>query len=136
MNRQNCEGQKIIFLFSFVIISCYLPQKVESGNLTLSWPIMLNPVSWDGEWCNHWSHLLLIFFLFSPKKKTFQLMRFPFSSAARKSTPMQRSLRVCHHFTWCILWLLTPNDKMLSKKAFINCIMRKTSKLIFFIIEL
>lgn len=23
--------------------------QVESGNLSLSWPIMLNPVSWDGK---------------------------------------------------------------------------------------
>jgi patched domain-containing protein len=25
------------------------PSQVENGNLSLSWPIMLNPVSWDGE---------------------------------------------------------------------------------------
>jgi hypothetical protein len=31
------------------MLNLWLTIKVESGNLSLSWPIMLNPVSWDGE---------------------------------------------------------------------------------------
>lgn len=27
----------------------YILPDVESGNISLSWPIMLNPVSWDGK---------------------------------------------------------------------------------------
>jgi hypothetical protein len=59
-----CQGRTEItqttVLFLTLIYHFYVPrpfarinaialQKVETGNLSLSWPIMLNPVSWDGE---------------------------------------------------------------------------------------